>query len=103
MEGTEKPHTDKYKEIRNDWNYNASCMLSLLPVWELENFKRLIFVVPSVQVNFSHSCEKLYDMLIKNKHLLTDVGGSEKCFWFCGHEPVPSTLKKVAVSGFCQE
>jgi hypothetical protein len=39
MEGREKPHTDKYKEIMNDWNYDASCALTLLPVWDLENFK----------------------------------------------------------------
>jgi hypothetical protein len=49
MEGTEKPHVDKYKEITNDWNYDASCTLTSLPVWDLEHFKRLIFVVQSVQ------------------------------------------------------
>jgi hypothetical protein len=41
MEGREKLHTDKCKEITNDWNYDASCML---PVLGLENFKCLIFV-----------------------------------------------------------
>jgi hypothetical protein len=48
MEGIDKPHTGKYKEITNDWNYDASCTLTSLPVWDLENFKRLIFVVQSV-------------------------------------------------------
>jgi hypothetical protein len=48
MEGIEKPHTDKYKEITNNSNYDASCTLTSLPVWDLENFKRLIFVVQSV-------------------------------------------------------
>jgi hypothetical protein len=48
MEGIEKPHTDKYKEITNGWNYDASCTLTSLPVWDLENFKRLIFVVQTV-------------------------------------------------------
>jgi hypothetical protein len=48
MEGIEKPYADKYKEITNDWNYDASCTLTSLPVWDLENFKRLIFVVQSV-------------------------------------------------------
>jgi hypothetical protein len=48
MEGIEKPHTDKYKEIMNDWNYDASCTLISLPVWDLENFRGLIFVVESV-------------------------------------------------------
>jgi hypothetical protein len=38
MEGIEKPHTDKYKEITNDWNYDASCTLTSLPVWDLANF-----------------------------------------------------------------
>jgi hypothetical protein len=48
MGGTEKPHTDKYKEITNNWNYDASCTVTSLPVWDLENFKCLIFVVQSV-------------------------------------------------------
>jgi hypothetical protein len=43
MEGIDKPHTGKYKEITNDLNYDASCTLTSLPVWYL-NFKRLIFV-----------------------------------------------------------
>jgi hypothetical protein len=49
MEGIEKPHTDKYKEITNNWNYDASCTVTSLPVWDSENFKRLIFVAQSVQ------------------------------------------------------
>jgi hypothetical protein len=70
MEGIEKPHTDKYKEITNNWNYDASCTLTSLPVWELENFKRLICIVQSVQAfTFLHvneyvliaiSCKILY-------------------------------------------
>jgi hypothetical protein len=35
---------DKYKEITNDWNYDASCKLTSLPVSDFESFKRLIFV-----------------------------------------------------------
>jgi hypothetical protein len=45
MEGIDKPHTGKYKEITNDWNYYTSCTLPSLPVWDFEIFKRLIFVV----------------------------------------------------------
>jgi hypothetical protein len=48
MEGIDKLHTGKYKEITNDSNYDASCTLKSLPVWDLENFKRLIFVVQTV-------------------------------------------------------
>jgi hypothetical protein len=44
MEGREQPHADKDKEITNDWNFDASCTLTSLPVWNLENFKRLISV-----------------------------------------------------------
>jgi hypothetical protein len=33
----------------NDWNHDASCTLTSLPVWDLENFKRLVFVEQSVQ------------------------------------------------------
>jgi hypothetical protein len=49
MEGTEKQHMDKYKEIMNDWNYDANCKLTSLLVWDIENFKCLIFVAQSVQ------------------------------------------------------
>jgi hypothetical protein len=38
----------KYKATANDWNYGASCTLTSLPVWDFENFKRLVFVVQSV-------------------------------------------------------
>jgi hypothetical protein len=48
MEGIDKPHTGKYKEITNDLNYDASYTLISLLVWDFENFKRLIFVVQSV-------------------------------------------------------
>jgi hypothetical protein len=59
MEGIENPHTDKYKEITNDRNYDTSCTLTSLPVWGIENFKRLIFVVHSVQVLHSCDAEKI--------------------------------------------
>jgi hypothetical protein len=49
MEVMEKPHAGKYKEIRNDWNYDTSCMLTSLSVWDLEIFKPLVFVAQSVQ------------------------------------------------------
>jgi hypothetical protein len=52
MEGTEKPLMYKYKEITNGWNYDASCTLTSLPVWDLENFKCLVFVVQSVHQAF---------------------------------------------------
>jgi hypothetical protein len=55
MEGTEKPHMDKYKEITNDWNYDSSCTLTSLPVWELENLKCLIFIVWILHSFFFHS------------------------------------------------
>jgi hypothetical protein len=32
MEGREKPHAYKYKEIMNDWNHDTTCMLASLPV-----------------------------------------------------------------------
>jgi hypothetical protein len=30
--------------VTTDWNYDASCTFTLLPVWDRENFKRLIVV-----------------------------------------------------------
>jgi hypothetical protein len=51
MEGTERPHMNKYKEIMNDKNYDASCMLTSLPAWNIENFKHLMtFVAQSAHV-----------------------------------------------------
>jgi hypothetical protein len=49
MEGREKLHMDKYREITNDWNYDTSCRLTSLLILDLENFKHLIFVAQSVQ------------------------------------------------------
>jgi hypothetical protein len=49
MEGREKQHTVKYKDTANDWNYDASCTLTSLSVWE--HFKRLISVAQNVQQN----------------------------------------------------
>jgi hypothetical protein len=49
MEDTEKPHMGKYKEITNEWNYDASCMLTSLLFCDLEIFTCLIFVVQCVQ------------------------------------------------------
>jgi hypothetical protein len=51
MEGKE-PHTDKYKEITNDWNYDTTCTLTPLSVWDFENLKRLMFVAKSVPILF---------------------------------------------------
>jgi hypothetical protein len=48
MEGIEEPHMNKYKEIMNNWNYDASCTLTSLTVRDLQNFKRFIFVVQSI-------------------------------------------------------
>jgi hypothetical protein len=45
IEDIEEPQTDKYKEITNDWKYDISHTLTLLPVWDLENFMLLIFFV----------------------------------------------------------
>jgi hypothetical protein len=50
MESREKPHAVKYKANTNAWNYDASCTPTSLPVWDLENFKRLVFVVQSVKL-----------------------------------------------------
>jgi hypothetical protein len=43
MEGIEKPHVYKYKAITNNWNYDASCKLTSLPVWDLQKFQALDF------------------------------------------------------------
>jgi hypothetical protein len=48
IEVTEKLHTDKYKEIMNYWKNDDSCMFTSLPIQDLENFKRLIFVTQNV-------------------------------------------------------
>jgi hypothetical protein len=52
MEGIEKPHTDKYKKIMIDWDYDISCTLTSLLVWDFKNFKYLVFVVQSVPLEY---------------------------------------------------
>lgn len=37
MEERKRPHMNKYKKITNDWNYDASCGITLLPVSDLES------------------------------------------------------------------
>jgi hypothetical protein len=44
MEDREKPYTDKNRKIMNDWNYDDSCMVTSLTVWDSENFRNLILV-----------------------------------------------------------
>jgi hypothetical protein len=48
MKDRGKPHTNKYSEIMNDWNYEARCMLTSLLVWGFVNCKLLILVAQSV-------------------------------------------------------
>jgi hypothetical protein len=65
MKGRVKLYMVKYKAITNDWNYDASCTLTSLPVLDFENFKRLVFVVQSIQIEiielqlFSHLLYRL--------------------------------------------
>jgi hypothetical protein len=63
MEGIDKPHAGKYKETTNDSNHDASCTLTSLPVWDLENFKRLIFVAQSVQSMLPGQSTSLFSQL----------------------------------------
>jgi hypothetical protein len=51
MEGIEKPHMDKYKEITNDWNYDSKCMVTSALVSDLP----LVPVAQSV-----HTCMFLH-------------------------------------------
>jgi hypothetical protein len=49
MKGREESHMDKYKEVTNNWNYDASYVLTSLPVLSSEDFfKCLIFFAWSV-------------------------------------------------------
>ena len=36
------------QEIVNDWNDNGSQTVTSLPVWEVDNFRRWVFVAQSV-------------------------------------------------------
>jgi hypothetical protein len=72
VEGREKPHMVKYKAIMNDWNYDASCTLTSLLVWDLGNFKRLVFVVQNVQVTSIASVCVVHvteTCILKTKHM----------------------------------
>jgi len=48
MEGKQKPNTVIYGRY-GFWNYDSSCMLTLILVCDSENFWHLIFVAQSVQ------------------------------------------------------
>jgi hypothetical protein len=50
----------------HDWNYDTSCVLTQLPLWDSKELKRLIIVVQSVQ----H-----YKKLITKKWLLNVADG----------------------------
>lgn len=39
---------EKDKEIMSDLEFDSRCMLMSLPLWDLENFMRLVFVAQSV-------------------------------------------------------
>jgi hypothetical protein len=69
MEGIDKPHTGKYKEITNDSNYDVSCTLTSLPVWDLENFKRFIFVVQCTTANSCISGRRNFIIFLYFIHL----------------------------------
>jgi hypothetical protein len=34
MEGNGSPYMDRYVKLMNDWNYDESCMVTSLPVWD---------------------------------------------------------------------
>jgi len=42
VKGQGKPHTDREKEITNNWNYDIIYRFTFLMVLDLENFKRLV-------------------------------------------------------------
>jgi hypothetical protein len=48
MQARQKAHTDKYREIMNDWNSDISCRVTSQLVWNLENFRHLVFVAHSI-------------------------------------------------------
>jgi hypothetical protein len=39
---------DKYRDIMTYRNYNGSCTVTSLMVWDIENFRCLVFVAHSV-------------------------------------------------------
>jgi hypothetical protein len=39
LEDREEPHMEKYKEIKYDWIYGATCALTSLPVSVLKKLK----------------------------------------------------------------
>jgi hypothetical protein len=83
MEGIDKTHTGKYKEITNDSNYDASSKLTSLPVWDFENFKRLIFVVQSV-----HEAKNVLKLRPYREHVMHELKEPDEeeqlqyCRWF---------------------
>jgi hypothetical protein len=76
MEGREKLHEDKYKEITNDWTHDASYMFTSLPVSDLQNFEHLIFVgqsIPGLLTEHTHYLH-CHIFLITSAQFLTIFG-----------------------------
>lgn len=69
MEGIHKPCINKYKEIKNYWNYDTSYMFTPLPVLDLENFKCLLLLCKVYNLHqlnswrFQNLCDILYRVL----------------------------------------
>jgi hypothetical protein len=55
MKGREEPCADRYKEIKNAWNYDAISILTSLAVSHLEDFKRVNIVSWSVVLAVSRA------------------------------------------------
>jgi hypothetical protein len=79
IKGREKPHKDKCKEIKNDWNYDACCTLKSLLVSGLENLKGLTFVAESVHTSgisgwhYSRWCQQCDRPQWKQKFSVVDA------------------------------
>jgi hypothetical protein len=71
-------------EITNNSNYDGSCTLTSLPVWDLENFKRLIFIVQTVPTNVytrRHSPEQLHLHRRQNFKSHTQIPNPRYCIF----------------------
>jgi len=86
MEGTEKPHMHKYKEITNARHWDTTYVITSLPFSHLDNIKCFISTMQSVQITsnplsyYIHSIHKQGSESVTMKAGMQEIKGPHPIF-----------------------